>query len=802
MSCPNRDFLEITVHTARCGDCNARNTSLLKRCPRCGHQQCVPCNEIRNGAHGMHLMNRSSLPAVQSGQTSPSMERDPSSVGYRSGPGNGEGSSRQPSKRSSRKRDASREEPAQVPKRKKLAKSSMRGDAERLSANNAGRRRPGTSDAPISIRSSSPSPGLFVSAPARSATHARPEAVRWSPRSDDHQRSQYRPLSPSLPTPSPASPQSPNVTMAPRRQDLPVFGRFFEADSSIFDDVAHQGGRELLASQTGLVNGDTVVPSIEIYEDSPALDATSSNTALAEDQEATQRRHRDHSASTIVDEYTPTAPIHYRADSTPEPIPLASLPSHAGPLPLQELPVERREPPPSNGQLRHRRNPFDFPDPPQQQHRNDERRSSPGNEENEDPAQILNRLPLSSSSTQRASPASRQSPTRYVVARPWPSTAPQQSTRTQVQITRRIASSDTEEELAERRPRRARFNRVVLDDEEDEEEGNPAESQFQPGPNLRLRGDAVIEQPAHHAVVTRTPEQLSTTHRSTPLFSAAQLRPRERSPSAYNHRATRSGRFAPRQPDNIPALPTATMSTQRPVNSEPALATRTRARPGTYEALEEELDKIPFDEAHYRQPRPPLPPFVGLDKLKPASRASVVAYREDYERGRQQEIADFDTWKFEEHRKLEEKRLAESRRRRRAAERSYTGPAHPPEGSRSARVHPAGRSTAALAESGMIVSKEGIVYSAVRDLPPPKRNPRADADPRTQTKKMMQHLPGEDWDWESYGKLHGALHMDDQLPPAQRKLSREEREKAEQVLLEFIPDTLPLKPVEKEADKE
>ncbi|KAK8157791.1 hypothetical protein BKA80DRAFT_256543 [Phyllosticta citrichinensis] len=593
--------------------------------------------------------------------------------------------------------------------------------------------------------------------------------------------------------------------MAPRRQDPPVFGRFFGADSSVFDDVAHQGGRALPASQTGLVNGDTVVPSIEIYEDSPdspALDAASPNTALAEDQEATQQRHRDHSASTIVDEYTPTAPIHYRADSTPEPIPLASIPSHAGPLPLQELPVERREPAPSNGQPRHRRNPFDFPDPPRQQHRNDERRSSPGNEENEDPAQILNRLPLSSSSTQRASPASRQSPTRYVVARPWPSTAPQQSTRAQAQTTRRIASSDTEEELAERRPRRARFNRVFLNDEDDEEEGNPAESHFQPGPNLRLR-EKVNEEPAHHAVVTQTPEQHGITHRSTPLFSSAQLRPRERSPSAYNHRATRSGRFAPRQPDNIPPLPTATMSTQRPLNSEPALVTRTRARPGTYEALEEELDKIPFDEAHYRQPRAALPPFVGLDKLKPANRVSVVAYREQYERERQQEIADFDTWRFEEHRKLEEKRLAESRRRRRrAAERSHTGPDHPPEGSRSARVHPAGRSAAALAESGMIVSKEGIVYSAVRDLPPPKRNPRADADPRTQTKKMMQHLPGEDWDWESYGKLHGALHMDDQLPPAQRKLSREEREKAEKVLLEFIPDTLPLKPVEKEADKE
>ncbi|KAK7517775.1 hypothetical protein IWZ03DRAFT_440248 [Phyllosticta citriasiana] len=806
MSCPNRNFVDITVHTARCGDCNARNTSLLKRCPQCGHQQCLTCHEMQNGAHGMYLMNRSNLPVPQSNQGLSDRAGGSSSTSANPRPDKGEVST-QGSKKTSRKRSAPKGEPVQATRKKRVVGRIERTDVERQAAGDAERQRPGVSQAPISIRSSSSSPDLFVSAPALSVAYLRPETIRSSSRSAHHhgQRGDYRPPSPSLPTTSPLTTRlRPNVRMAPSLGS-PFSGRPFERDGSVFDDAAHQDRRGLPAHQSSLENGDGVVQSIEIYEDPPALNATSLNSALVEGQENAERHRRDLSASTIVDEYTPTVPTHYRADSTPEPIP-ATFFSPTGPLMLQDLPVERRDTSASNFPRRHRRSSLDLPGSPPQHLREDqngsERRSSPGSKENEDPASFLNGHP-SSESTQLASPDLRQSPTPYVVTRPWPSTADQQPTRAleQTNEMRRNPSSDTEEELVERRSRRVRISRVVLDDEDDgEDEGESTQSQVQPLPNIWSRRVVVEEEPAHHTAMTSTPA-----HRSTPSFSTAKLRPRDSSSGAYNHRATRSGRFAPRQREQTPTPPNTTMSTPRPSKADPAPPTPTHARPGTYEAIEEQLDKVPFDEAHYRQPRPPLPPFVGLDKLKPSNRASVIAYREQYERERQQEIADFDAWRIDEDRKWEEKRLAEYRRRRRAAghsraspvyppqssahfARSRASPAHPPQSLQSAGVSRALRFPDPSSESGMVISKGGIVYSALRDLPLAEKRPRA--DPRKQMKKLMKHLPGQDWDWETYGRVHGALHLDNQLPPERRHLSPEEREEAEKVLLDMIPNTL------------
>ncbi|KAI9796368.1 MAG: hypothetical protein M1833_006373 [Piccolia ochrophora] len=55
-------FEDVTIHTAKCDICNARNKAVLKRCTQCGWSVCQPCWADRSGRgdgtyDGSHLIN-------------------------------------------------------------------------------------------------------------------------------------------------------------------------------------------------------------------------------------------------------------------------------------------------------------------------------------------------------------------------------------------------------------------------------------------------------------------------------------------------------------------------------------------------------------------------------------------------------------------------------------------------------------------------------------------------------------------------------------------------------------------------
>ncbi|KAK8210609.1 hypothetical protein IWZ01DRAFT_482673 [Phyllosticta capitalensis] len=818
MSCPSRDFLDITVHTARCGDCNTRNRSILKRCPRCGHQQCVPCNQVRNGQHGMHLMGLTDLSigdgaSRKSSGVSLKKRSGGSSVETGSRPGRGR-SSRQQSTTSSRKRSASRGEEEQTTRRKKRL---VRG-SKRMSDGNGrdGRPRDGTPEAPMPIRSASSSPGLFVSANTPPVGHVRADSLRWSPRAANHHRSPPRLLSPGLPTPASSRRQAPDTDMAPHRDESPFRG-FDINDGWSFPDegegerehtrqlpARHHGvengnghqvngdSRQLPVRPNGLVNGninghpltnghalpngnDMVngnglsnglggttnglgaavngnghVPSIEIYEDSPSASPAARlppsappNSPRILDLDAAQRQRRDTSVSTDIDE--PAQPSTFRGHRRA----LHSLEVTDNTRFLDTVPEDDASPPPGPrvGQLQHPQNPPHVPGTPHtpstllSRGRTNATAPTPGNEENFHPVQDSPGTEPSSPDTQIAAPAV-QSPTQYTVGHPWPTVQAEQAYNNWTRLYQPHGLGGLE--------------------------------------RAATRDDEAQTTESHATHTTTTPRTNGTS--SQPETTESQSRSRDHSPGAYNHRATRSGRYAPRNLDGTMDSPPSTTMSTRDAHKESS-----RARPGTYEEIEEVLDKVPLSESYRRQPRAALPPLMGLDMLKPSARSAVLEYRGAYERARQKEIEEYDLWMMEEQRKETEMRI-EMHRRRRAAQRTQFHAADAPD-------HSLG------AQSGtVVVPNSRITYSAVRDVPEPGR--RQSVDPKSQIDKLIQHLPGEDWDWETYQLVHGAIHLDDQLPPEQRRLSARERRDAEEILMDLIPDTLPRTDEEERARRE
>jgi len=51
----HNDFVDITIHTAKCDTCNKHNKNVMKQCVKCGMNFCTPCWLHRGD--GMHIMN-------------------------------------------------------------------------------------------------------------------------------------------------------------------------------------------------------------------------------------------------------------------------------------------------------------------------------------------------------------------------------------------------------------------------------------------------------------------------------------------------------------------------------------------------------------------------------------------------------------------------------------------------------------------------------------------------------------------------------------------------------------------------
>nr|GFD53086.1 hypothetical protein [Tanacetum cinerariifolium] len=62
-------FTKITVHTAKCSECDKRNLETMLRCPGCTFQVCKPCHERREAAgrslaHGNMMTPRIATPGA------------------------------------------------------------------------------------------------------------------------------------------------------------------------------------------------------------------------------------------------------------------------------------------------------------------------------------------------------------------------------------------------------------------------------------------------------------------------------------------------------------------------------------------------------------------------------------------------------------------------------------------------------------------------------------------------------------------------------------------------------------------